>query len=605
MLRAYPGPDRPMPRDAVAGRAVGRRGDGSERGASPTLRSMDRRPAPLRPGRRLVLVAVAVTAVIGTVATGIAVERYRSARDAAFAQVAADADAQAADAGQFVAGRLAVLSVVAGEAGRLSDPAAADGVVANLAESLPDLVGAVVVDPAAAVVAAGGRVVGAPGRGDRRWLDPARAGREVVVATDSDLFGGSMIVLAVPVVDADGAVVAVLAAAQSGSWLNGITRTREPGTRTEVFIVDLLSGTAIAAPSDADLGPVTRWPALGRVRQLEPAGSLLLDDGIGVAGERDRVVGVRRLVAADWAYALQRPVGDLVADARRELWISLALIGATALVAVAGALAIARRLDRLARRGREVSLTLQRRLLPSAVPRPGCCSVAARYLPAASDLLVGGDWYEVLELDDGRVVLAVGDVAGHGIDAAAEMGTLRAQLAALAAVDPAPGWLLGRLAAAADSLGVGLITLAYVLLDPATGTLELARAGHPPPIVVGADGRVEALWVDGAALGVPGRRVDAVERRALASVRAVVLYTDGLVERRGEAIDDGIERARRTVVARADAGPDELADHLLASLVGPEGADDDVAVVVARLDPVPPSSIGTEGTGATAPPTSR
>jgi hypothetical protein len=544
------------------------------------------------------VVTVLVTLLIGAVATGLALDRYRSARDAAYAEVAADADAQAADAGQFLAGRLAVLSVVAGEPDRLTDPASAGAVVANLLERLPDFRAAAVVDPDGTVRAGSGtrEITGAA---DRRWLEAARVGEAVVVFADSPLFGGPVLVSAVPVAGDGGAVDAVLVAAQPGSWLNDITRSRQFEVPSEVFLVDLVSGEAIAAPTDDELGSVERWPALGEVRRLEPAASMLLVGGRGVDGAADAVVGVRRLVMADWAYVLQRRADALAGDARRDLWVSLAVVGTAALAAVVGSVAIGRRLDRFARRGRRVSLTLQRRLLPATVAEPACCTIAARYLPAASDLLVGGDWYESLELPDGRVVLAVGDVAGHGVDAASEMGTLRAQLAALAAVDPDPVWLLDQLARSAEPLGVGLVTLAYVLVDPAAGTVEVARAGHPPPILVNADGTAEAVWADGAALGVPGSPVGHVAQRSLSSVAAVVLYTDGLVERRGEAIDVGIERLRGAVAAASDAEPDELADRLLATLVGPGGADDDVAVVVARLDRAGrSSSIGTEGTGA-------
>ena len=221
-----------------------------------------------------------------------------------------------------------------------------------------------------------------------------------------------------------------------------------------------------------------------------------------------------------------------------------------------------------ARRAEAVAETLQRSLLPERLPELPELQLAGRYVPAGRELHVGGDWYDAIPLADGRVVLAIGDVAGHGIRAAAVMGEVSHALRAYAREGYTPAELLRRL----DSLvlgapGIPMVTCQCALLDPATGELRWASAGHPPPLVVRADGAVEWLETRVAhPLGVmPGTRQTEAEGR-LEDGDALVLFTDGLVERRGPTIDDGCRRA--VGGAARPAEPDAMCDAALATLGG-------------------------------------
>ncbi|WP_337062153.1 SpoIIE family protein phosphatase [Kineococcus sp. G2] len=233
-----------------------------------------------------------------------------------------------------------------------------------------------------------------------------------------------------------------------------------------------------------------------------------------------------------------------------------------------------------------IAATLQNSLLPQLPSVPGV-RAAARYRASESGARVGGDFYELIDLPGSAVGLAVGDVVGHDVMAAAAMGHLRGLLRASAwdTTNPAPATVLDRVDRLLDGLGMTtMATLAYARATPAADggwVLEHATAGHPPLLVRGPDGRVEALDdVHGLMLGVqPTSRVGA--RRALAPGATVLAYTDGLVERRGEELTTGLERLARTL-ADAPADVEALCDHLLQRL---GDTDDDVAFVALRLGP--------------------
>ncbi len=214
--------------------------------------------------------------------------------------------------------------------------------------------------------------------------------------------------------------------------------------------------------------------------------------------------------------------------------------------------------------------------------------VTARYLPAERELQVGGDWHDAFALADGRVGLVVGDVVGHGLTAAAAMGQLRSALRALAAGEPDPAEVLRRLESfALDTDGARLATVAYAILDPVTGVLRYCVAGHPPPLLLGPDGTATFLW-DGRSgpLGVFGstERVEASAKLEAGSM--VVLYSDGLFERRGELLDVSLGRLRTEAIAHRDASPEALADGLLAGMLGDARKRDDVALLVVSLQHV-------------------
>ncbi|WP_164519746.1 SpoIIE family protein phosphatase [Nocardioides ferulae] len=239
-------------------------------------------------------------------------------------------------------------------------------------------------------------------------------------------------------------------------------------------------------------------------------------------------------------------------------------------------------LQRRARAAMATSATLQRSLLPSLVPQLPGVAVAVRYAPAATGAEVGGDWYDVVIGPDGRVNLVVGDVEGHSIAAAAVMGRISMGLHAYLAEGHGIGAALERTNRLVEEQGV-LVTCFLVSLDPASGEVALARAGHPLPVYC-RDGVVAEADIEGGPpLGVPDATWPVTAGQAKAGDR-IVVYTDGLVERRGGYPDDQSEaRAAlvRQVVAEPGRGVECLADEIL-TRVGP-GSEDDVALLVAEF----------------------
>ena len=236
-------------------------------------------------------------------------------------------------------------------------------------------------------------------------------------------------------------------------------------------------------------------------------------------------------------------------------------------------------------------VTLQSSLLPH-LPEPDDLDIAARYRPAAARDQVGGDWYDAVMMASGATSLMVGDVVGHDIEAAAVMGQLRNMLRTIAwAVDDAPSRNVARLDDAMVDLAVdGMATLVYARVEPDDRSdgpgriLRWANAGHPPPLLVTADG-VATLLDDGVPdlmLGVhPGtERTD--NSAELPAGSTLLLYTDGLVERRGEAISTGLARLTEAAGRHQSLAVDDFLDAVLGDLVGDELADD-VAVLAVHL----------------------
>ncbi|MER6213494.1 SpoIIE family protein phosphatase [Streptomyces sp. NPDC001674] len=229
---------------------------------------------------------------------------------------------------------------------------------------------------------------------------------------------------------------------------------------------------------------------------------------------------------------------------------------------------------------RHAALTLQRSLTNSALPRVPGLELTGRYLPA-SEHDVGGDWYDVIQLPRGRTGLVIGDVMGHGIHAAAVMGQLRTAVRTLARHDVPPARMLRSLDAVVCDLGEDtMATCVYAVHDAATGGCVVARAGHPPPALVRADGTVTFLrGPSGTPLGTGGRTFG-TETLPLPPGSLLALYTDGLIEARGRDLDEGMERLARAL--RGPARPlEELCEDILARLL-PAAPQDDVAVLLAR-----------------------
>jgi integral membrane sensor domain MASE1/anti-sigma regulatory factor (Ser/Thr protein kinase) len=242
---------------------------------------------------------------------------------------------------------------------------------------------------------------------------------------------------------------------------------------------------------------------------------------------------------------------------------------------------------RKAEREHRIAETLQRSLLPDRLPELPGLQLAARYVPASADMEVGGDWYDVLQLPNGQVGLAIGDVAGHGLRAAFTMEQLRMGLRAYALEEPAPAKVVSRLdRLVSQLLAPEIATLVYLVLDLDSGTVRLANAGHPPPLVVGPGGETSYLDdVPGSPLGCDDPEpVETTFRLVPGST--LMLFTDGLVEKRGVSIQAGLERLE-ILAADCDQDIEEFCETVLGSMV--QGViSDDVALLAIR--PVPLAS---------------
>ncbi|MEU3312595.1 SpoIIE family protein phosphatase [Streptomyces sp. NPDC006662] len=236
-----------------------------------------------------------------------------------------------------------------------------------------------------------------------------------------------------------------------------------------------------------------------------------------------------------------------------------------------------------------LAVTLQRSLLPRALPEQSAVDVAHFYLPAQSG--VGGDWFDVIPLPGCRVALVVGDVVGHGLHAAATMGRLRTAVHNFSSLDLAPDELLARLddlvqridhdddgdGASGSVLGA---TCLYAVYDPVSRGCAIARAGHLPPLLAAPDGTTEIVDLPaGPPLGLGGMPFETAEL-VLAEGSRLVLYTDGLIEERGRDIGEGLELLR-TAVSGSDGDPRETCREVL-DLLLPARPADDVALLVAR-----------------------
>jgi PAS domain S-box-containing protein len=231
------------------------------------------------------------------------------------------------------------------------------------------------------------------------------------------------------------------------------------------------------------------------------------------------------------------------------------------------------------------SHALQASLLPPPPPAVPGLATAVRYLAATRGVEVGGDFYDVVPLPGGSVALAVGDVVGHDLAAAATMGQLHSVYRALLVDRPSPSAVIERLQASWPLLGLQrMATALFGTLDHATGQLRLASAGHLPPMLV-ADGRAEFLPVrPSRMLGAPPAPAPAPEWSGVLPPGAtLVLFTDGLVESRSADLDQGLQRLLAAAGRGATADPDRLCDRLLAELTGPHRADDIALLALTRL----------------------
>jgi len=240
------------------------------------------------------------------------------------------------------------------------------------------------------------------------------------------------------------------------------------------------------------------------------------------------------------------------------------------------------------------TLTFQRSLLPAEPAAIDGVAVRARYRPANEGFGVGGDWYETFALGPDRLMVIVGDLVGHGVTAAAAMGRLSTAARALAPSHTPVPLLRALDDFARRDQGAFAGTVACMLIDRSAGTAECAVAGHPPPVVVRRDGTAVVQTGQSGpvlALGDHNRRS---AHFPLEGVRAVVLYTDGVVERRGEAVDDGIDRLLAAVGSAANE-PGELSCDAVLGRCLPSSQADDAVLVVVEFDPTCPELSGVGG----------
>lgn len=243
----------------------------------------------------------------------------------------------------------------------------------------------------------------------------------------------------------------------------------------------------------------------------------------------------------------------------------------------------AKRLRETERRHREAAVTLQRSLLPQGLEQPDDLRVAATYQPGGADAAVGGDWYDVITLGGGRTALVIGDVMGRGVRAAAVMGQLRTAVRAYARLDLPPHEVLQLLDGLVTEIDATQIaTCVYAVHDPNESRLTYASAGHLPMLIRDADGTVRRSEEQcGPPLGTGGY-LHTSGSIPLGPGATAVLYTDGLVERRGQDIDDGLDALTRAL-AGATGTPQVVCDRLLRALGITAEHDDDVAVLVLQL----------------------
>ncbi|GHI06218.1 hypothetical protein Scel_45390 [Streptomyces cellostaticus] len=236
-------------------------------------------------------------------------------------------------------------------------------------------------------------------------------------------------------------------------------------------------------------------------------------------------------------------------------------------------------------RERQVAVTLQEAMLtsPDLVRHP---DIAMRYLPAVGSLNVCGDWYDVIDLPGGSFAVSVGDVVGHGLEAAAVMGMLRSALGAATRTVEGPAQALEVLCRYALCVDGALTTTAvHAVVHAGEQLIAYSSAGHPPPVLLHADGTCDLLdQATDPPLGAHAEHVPRTEAQVPYAVGdTLILYSDGLIERRGEDIDAGLHRLCDALSHSARLSPEHLTDALLARFGVSGGARDDIALIAVRL----------------------
>ncbi|OSC23205.1 ATPase [Mycobacterium vulneris] len=332
--------------------------------------------------------------------------------------------------------------------------------------------------------------------------------------------------------------------------------------------------TTFGAPRVVSVGEPAQWADLPSATQ-QALRSLRDGDLLAPNGTQPGTAGI----------ALQHPDGVLV------VWMDLTaqrpftLEDQTLLTVLAGRLGQGLQRVHQVDQQRETALALQHAILgPADLPS----GFAVRYQAATRPLQVGGDWYDIVDLDDGRIALIVGDCVGHGLAAATVMGQVRSACRALLFENPSPGAALAGMDRFAARLpGAQCTTAVCAVLTPETGELVYSSAGHPPPILVHGDGSTQILD-DGhtIALGIRGNWIRPEARVTIPARSTLLLYTDGLVERRRVPLDHGISRVAGVAQDSRALKLEDLANQVM-SRVAPDGGYQDDVVLLLYRHPAP------------------
>ena len=338
----------------------------------------------------------------------------------------------------------------------------------------------------------------------------------------------------------------------SGTPSTRAVLTRRPVRMTHADLARLDRLGATAEPLPPEVASIVAVPLLDRRRRALGALATVWPDG---AGEGPEVTDLLVAVAGQVSQALERArLLDAEREARSQLVDSVAALT-------------------------DVARTLQRSLLPRRLPDLERVQVAVRYLPAVSGAEAGGDWYDVVPTGDDDVTVVIGDVQGHSTTAAGLMGQLRMAVRAYLTEGHEPAAALERTNELLLAMDTGLFaTCCLVRLDQATGDLVVATAGHPPPLVLGADGAVTEVDVEpGLPLGVAHDLGCAPARLRLCGPSSLVMYTDGVVESPTDDGDRGLDAVRAAVLASRGLGSQALADRVMAGI--PHRLADDAALL--------------------------
>jgi serine phosphatase RsbU (regulator of sigma subunit) len=365
-----------------------------------------------------------------------------------------------------------------------------------------------------------------------------------------------------------------------------------PGTRATVALAsDDRLGVRVAAAAPGRFELLAQERAVAELAEEAYASGIAvaLADETAIMADQPRLYDVFPVGSHGSAYAVpvESPAGERLGAVallcHEEAALDDDALARVATLAREAGQALER--TRVQEREHEVASTLQRSLLPDALPSAPGIDLTGRYQAGAAGLEIGGDWYDAVLRDDGVIVLSVGDVAGHGVEAAALMGQLRNAFRAYALDHEAPAAIVRRMGRHVALDGMATAVVLAIAADGAS--VRYASAGHPPVLALDeASGRVQRL--DGAGgpplgVAVPEPPPEAV--LALPPGTTLVAYTDGLVERRDALLDVGIERLAATVAGLAGATAAAMADGVLRTILAERAAQDDVALLVVRRPP--------------------